>query len=147
MTTIIDEQDALVQFFVENKTSGCCLIGSLLLKEMIQHHAATTVIEGWWVSDSFAGRHYWLEVEGLGYVDIGTAVLTQLFPGGPKTALSHEFPVGRTRIDNETPEERDALAVMEGMFKLYQSKGLTDVLNYAPRFIRQLCERRRLGRA
>lgn len=145
MTTILDEQDALVQFFVDNKTSGCCLIGSILLKEMVQHHAKITLIEGWWYSERFAGRHYWLEVEGFGCVDVGTVVLAKLFPASPKTALSHEFPTGCIRIDNDTSEERDALVVMEGMFATYHSKGLAEVLKNAPRFIRQFCARRGLG--
>jgi hypothetical protein len=135
---IIDNyQKCIVDLFVSNKNHGCCMIASILFKELLaKYDISSDIVEGWWFSTKFTGRHYWVEIDKRIY-DIGSIILKKLVPQFPDIYVSHNMQTNLQRIDNKTIKEKYDLSEMEIGYTLYKEKNLKYIKKNAPAFIKK----------
>jgi len=140
MQEVEEIQDKIVEIFVEHKIIGCCLIASILLREIMKKRGFNNpiIVEGWMITGSkFISRHYWIQY-GPFNLDLGTRIFNKQLPltfATPDIELSPVFVPRFERIDNETFGERATLAALEKGFELYRTKGLRRYLRSCYDFV------------
>ena len=100
----------------------CCLIGSILLKELLDKHGVNSkIIEGFIFFKNYRARHYWLELENGKIIDIGQDVTHQLDPRVPIWPLSTET----LKQEEKSPNQIE----LENAFRMYNEKGFSGLPN------------------
>jgi len=113
---------------------GCCLIGSILLKELLEKHGIKSeLIEGFFVYKNQWGRHYWLNLDNGKTIDIGQDVTHQLDPRIPICPLTTETPKQKKKSSTQIELEKS--------FHMYKEKGFSGLPN-PPEWV--LCLRSKL---
>jgi|688.fasta_scaffold1428176_1 hypothetical protein len=145
---IYDIQKTVADLFIRHKQLGCCLVSSILLKEILESKGIPAkLVKGWRTFNNiYAQRHYWIQVHHYIF-DIGSFVFNS-------HVFNSQLPENRSmlctleegeilpnptlfRVDNETAEELKELEELENGYKMYTTKHLKQYLKKSPEFIQR----------
>jgi hypothetical protein len=143
-SAVENEMEVIAEAFFRHGKYACCLPASLILANRLRARGIdATIRDGFYVSTStarYAGRHVWVESKGGVKHDIGLRITQKCFPSKPfpQYNLVNMLPDDVTRVDNETPAERQVLADMETFLSQIRIQGDDEYWRQAPKEMRQI---------
>jgi len=137
MATIADIDDIarpLIDLYHGHKKVGICLIGSIILKELLKtHDYLAQLIQGYLCFDDYYCSHYWLDINGIRY-DISAKLFERY-----NKVLTAKPVIKRPKHLLHTDLDIYA-ADMEDIYNQYQFIGLTAIISKIQPFVREFIQ-------